>query len=425
MRISKSTASAAALALAACVFASCSSSSKSSSGSTATTTAGSAAGATASTAAAPKGAPIVVNMNVGLTGPITFPEDKYAALAAEDAINAAGGVKGRPLQVTFCDGQSPTDPNPSIQCTKSAISNSNVVAEVGDYSSFGDEITPLMHTAGLTDIAPVPIYASQMALSNSFPLMSTEAGLGACLIDNGAKSAAIAYIDIPGSSQQITFGNIFLKPRGTSYAKAVPISLTVTDPTPQVTALSSYGGVALGLAPTQVAQFVKAHASVAPSQPMCDAYLSASVPSTLQSLGSLANGMLIESGLPIITGDNPGVAVFKKQMAMYEPSAALDESALNSWLAVTAFAQVANQSSGDITRASVLSDWQNLTTLQVDGLLPPGLNLKSNPLGSAAVSQLSNHWMSYGKVENEQVQQVSSGFVDMLSAPSSSGSSSS
>jgi ABC-type branched-subunit amino acid transport system substrate-binding protein len=413
LRIKRPLVAVAALSLGVAVLGACSSSSKSSSsgGSTPSSSTGSAA---------PTGQPLEVNINAPLTGPINFPEVKAGVLAAQDAVNAAGGVHHRPLKVIFCDGQSPTDPTPTLNCTHSAIANQSVVAEVGDYSSFGSLVAPLLNAAGMASIAPVPLYAPQYELPNSFPLMASEAGAnGVCVADQGAKSVGFAYIDIPGSAEQITFGNAFLlKGRGMTYAKSVPISLTVTDPTPQVTALAPYGGVALGLAPTQVAQYLEAHKSVAPNQTVCDAYLSAT-PTTLQSLGSAANGLYLVAGLPFVESNNPGVAVFKQQMAQYQPGATVDEPALNAWLSVTAFAQVANQTSGDVTRASVLHAWQSLTSLQVDGLLPPDLNMQSSPLGIPSLARLVNVWVQYGRVESGQINVLTQNFVDLLTKPTS------
>jgi branched-chain amino acid transport system substrate-binding protein len=425
VRIQKPFALAMSLAVAIGVLSACGSSSKNTtptttqSAATSPPTSGSApTSGSPTTSGAATGQPILLNMNTPLTGPITFPETKSAAIAAEDAINAAGGVQGRPIKVLFCDTQSATDPTPSLQCTNSAIANQNVVAEVGDYSSFGGETTPLLTAAGVADIAPVPLYAPQYAAANSFPLMASEAGgLGVCMVDQGAKSVGFAYIDIPGSTEQITFGNLFMeKGRGTSYAKSVPISLTVTDPTPQVTSLASYGGVSLGLAPTQVAQYLQVHQTVAPNQLVCDAYLSAT-PATLSSLGSAANGLYLVSGLPPLEGSNPGIAIFKAQMAKYSPGAILDEDALNIWLGINAFAQVANKTPGPITRASVLAAWQNLTSLQVDGLLPPDLNLKVSPLGNPSLARLTNVWVQYERVENGKVEPISNGYVDLLVKP--------
>jgi branched-chain amino acid transport system substrate-binding protein len=384
------------------ILAACSSSK--SSGTSSTTSTGGAAASKVS------GQPVLVNMNVALTGPITFPQDKTAAVVAQDAINAAGGIHGRPLKVIFCDGQSPVDPSPSIRCTQSAANNSQVVAEVGDYTAFGDEITPILHSAGLVDIGNVPLAAPQLSLDNSFPLIASEGGaLGECIVDQGIKSVGLAYIDIPAGSQSIAFGNLFLgKGRGTSYAKSVPVALTATDMTPQVTSLTSSAGVALSLAPTQVTQFLKDHAVVAPNQPVCSSGLG-TLPSDLSTLGSLANKLYLVYGLPLINGDNPGIAVFKKQMAQYSPSTTLDETMLNAWLAVTAFAQVANQTTGAVTRAAELHAWQGLTSFQVDGLLPPDLNLKTSPLGIPALARLTNVWVQYGQVNNGQVQPVGSG----------------
>lgn len=380
------------------------------------TTSNSSSSSQSSVASPPTGTPIVVNMIGGFTGSTAFPEMKQAALAAQSAVNAAGGVHGQPVKVSFCDtGASVTDPAPVIQCLQSAISNPNMVAEVGDYTSFAGETAPIENTANLATIAPVPLDAPQMSLPDQYPLLAPEAGGdGNCVLDNGAKTVGLAYIDVQGSSEQIGFGNIFLqKAHGATYAKSVPIPFTETDITPYVTALSKLGGVTLGIAPSQTAQYLQADKSIAPNQILCAGALGVT-PQVISTLGSSGDGLFVEGGLPIVTGDNPGAQLFRKQMAQYQPSAGLDEPALNAWLAVTAFAQVANQTTGPVTRSSVAQAWKNLSTLQVDGLLPPQLNLKNSPIGISALGRVSNVWVEYGKLQGGKLVPVSTDFVSLI-----------
>src|SRR5262245_324574 len=90
------------------VAAACSSSSKSSSSTHATSagnTAGTTAGGTAgSTGAAPSGTPIKLGVMTAVqTNAVSQPWIPQAAKIGAAAVNAAGGILGRPVQIDFCD----------------------------------------------------------------------------------------------------------------------------------------------------------------------------------------------------------------------------------------------------------------------------------------------------------------------------------
>ncbi len=75
----------------------------------------------------------------GVSGPLTGPNAQYGAQwkrgfdLALDAINGAGGVKGRPLAYTFEDSQS--DPRQSVAVAQKFVANPAIVIELGDFSS--------------------------------------------------------------------------------------------------------------------------------------------------------------------------------------------------------------------------------------------------------------------------------------------------
>src|SRR5580693_8325785 len=82
-----------------------------------------------------KGDPIYL----GVSGPLTGPNAQYGAqwkqgfdLALEE-INAAGGVKGRPLAYIFEDTQS--DPRQSVAIAQKFVGDKKIVVELGDFAS--------------------------------------------------------------------------------------------------------------------------------------------------------------------------------------------------------------------------------------------------------------------------------------------------
>jgi hypothetical protein len=361
------------------------------------------------------GDPVEVVINVGLSGAIPFPQVETAMLAAQDAINAEGGIKGRPLKVNFCDGKSPTDPGPSIECNREAAANDAIVASVGDYSSFGDQIIPIQHEAGMATIAPVPLSGASFSVDSSFPLMTSEGGaLGVLLADMGVTDVGLAYIDIPAGAQSVGFGNIFLGMKyGKEYSQTAPIPLSATDVTPQVASFDKSDGIALSIAPTQFAQFLKAYTQGGFDQKLGAPALSM-LPRDVEPLGDAVDGVYVVSGWPIVTGDHPGIERFKKEMQAKDPEASLDETAINAWVGLHAFAQVANTIEGEVTRASVLEAWKNLTTLDVFGMLPPDLNLQESPLGVPGLERLTNVWAQYGQFEGTEIVDSGRGWVSLI-----------
>jgi branched-chain amino acid transport system substrate-binding protein len=84
---------------------------------------------------AAKGEPVYL----AVSGPLTGPNAQYGAQwkqgfdLALDQVNAAGGVKGRPLAYVFEDSQS--DPRQSVAVAQKFVADKKYVAELGDFSS--------------------------------------------------------------------------------------------------------------------------------------------------------------------------------------------------------------------------------------------------------------------------------------------------
>src|SRR4051812_42338347 len=91
-----------------------------------------ALGAAASSLAAvtgtkPTGAPLKLMVVYEGRGASASPDVPEGAIGAAKAINARGGIKGRPVQIIRCDTKN--DPNVATQCGRKAVAN-GVVAMV-------------------------------------------------------------------------------------------------------------------------------------------------------------------------------------------------------------------------------------------------------------------------------------------------------
>src|SRR5580700_8617110 len=76
---------------------------------------------------------------LGVSGPLTGPNAQYGTQwkqgfdLALDEINAAGGIKGRPLAYIFDDSQS--DPKQSVAVAQKFVADPRIVVELGDFAS--------------------------------------------------------------------------------------------------------------------------------------------------------------------------------------------------------------------------------------------------------------------------------------------------
>jgi branched-chain amino acid transport system substrate-binding protein len=409
-----------ALVLAAGVVAAgCSSSSKSSTPTTASSSATSAAAATTSAPSAgpPTGTPIKLFLLAPLSGGYQFPQAADGANAAAKAINAAGGVKGHPIQIDVCDGKTATDPNPSVQCVRAAAADTQVIADVGSYSSFGDLTQPIFKAAGMASIGNPAFSVADQTFSNSFPFLGEEGPASvAVLFDQGAKKIVFAHIDLPNFAHATSDANAILQTgRGAALAGDVATPITATDVTPYVAQSARKGdAVALSIPPNQTIQWVHDNLQGAYNQKVVFAALNLQ-PATLSAMGSAAEGVYVASSLPLVSTSSPGMDRFKSEMTAYKPSAVQDEIALNSWISAWAFAQVGNTLSGDITRQSILDAFGNLTNFNVFGLLPPNFSTtRPGTLPIPNATRIFNTYVVEGKIEGGNAVDVGNGYVSLL-----------
>ena len=105
-------------------------------------------GATAAAKAA-SGAPIYVGVQtfVQVTSSQSQPEVAPAAEAAVKAINATGGIKGRPLKIVSCDNHFTSAG--SAACWQQYAGNSSIVALVGGDDCFTDQSLAIIKASGL------------------------------------------------------------------------------------------------------------------------------------------------------------------------------------------------------------------------------------------------------------------------------------
>ena len=143
---------------------------------------------------------------IGLSAPITGNYAEYgnnwkkAMDIAVERINQRGGIKGRPLQLVVEDSKS--DPKDSAQIAQKFVSDSRIVAELGDFTSTACMAAqPIYDRAGMVQLSPTASHPEFAPKSQwSFGIVGTQAEEGAFMATYtvekmGKKKIAVLYIN--------------------------------------------------------------------------------------------------------------------------------------------------------------------------------------------------------------------------------------
>src|SRR5712675_1856768 len=165
----------------------------------ATTVASGGAATTAAKGTAPSGAPIIVMNEAPIDTNVTpYPNIKEAGRVYQEYINAKGGIKGRPLQVIFCDDKN--DANEAGNCARKAVEQ-KVIANVGSFTIDVSRGIPIYEENKIAWFgACCPIVSQENTSKVSFPMgfvggFTTAAALK--MIDDGCKVVIDTYGDLP------------------------------------------------------------------------------------------------------------------------------------------------------------------------------------------------------------------------------------
>ncbi|MFJ8025423.1 ABC transporter substrate-binding protein [Streptomyces sp. NPDC096311] len=118
------------------------------------------------------GDPVVIGSMFPVSAPLsTFPQLPYIAQVAVKAVNAAGGINGRPLKWVHCDDKG--DPNVAAKCADELLNQTKVRALVESVGVQGNIAWPFIKKADVINWFNVPIWPDDTTSPLSYP-----AGLG-------------------------------------------------------------------------------------------------------------------------------------------------------------------------------------------------------------------------------------------------------
>jgi ABC-type branched-subunit amino acid transport system substrate-binding protein len=330
------------------------------------------------------------------------PEVQAAAQAAALAINKAGGLKGHQVKDIFCNDQFTSQG--AAACAREAVSD-HVLAVVGSFSVYDDNINPILQHAGIPNIGNTPVQTTDFDSPISFPIQSgaindyqgdifamAQAGIskiGVALLDLPTVTAVAATLHAAFAAAKTPAGGR-VKDTG-----SVSIPVTASDFTPYAEALQKQGatGILAVLAPQQVEGLAKAMDSIGYKATLAGAANDYDFNDT-KILGQSGEVVIGTASEPPPSGSSPGAVKFRADMAAAAkagvPGATLlSYSALEAWTGMLAFQTVVDGLTTPINTPDLLAALKKVNGPTLDGLLPEPWRTEdsSRPAATARIAE--------------------------------------
>ncbi len=353
----------------ACVVAGCGGGSDSATTSSPSSTTGTAA-------AKLSGPPIKIGMISAETNPktgLTMPEARAGVDARIQAINADGGINGRPAQLVACDGKD--NPNSTADCARKMV-DEQVVAVIGAANSTEAQIMPILEQAKIPVVGAIPetpaVGDSPVAFCFDPGVAGDFLGAPRLLGDQGAKKASMLVPGgLPGTGPAEQAFNAGVAAAGIDNGGVVTFTPGQSQFDAEVAKATSDGvdGV-FAFAPAQsIGPLMQTIRQQKPDVKAATLTVNFG-PEQIESLGSAAEGILaVGLGQPA-TADVPGIKHFNADMDQYGGDAPRTDFAINAWASTWLLERVA-QKLEKVDAASVLAAMGKLQDEDMGGIYPP------------------------------------------------------
>ncbi|HKE75645.1 MAG TPA: ABC transporter substrate-binding protein, partial [Acidimicrobiales bacterium] len=178
---------------------------------------------------------------VSIQGDLTKDLNLPGLRAGVAAVNAAGGVHGRRIELEVCFDKN--DANTAARCARDAVADSSVIATVSNQNNFGTTVNPVLESAGMASVGSEPYTQSDFTSKVIFPTavgglsVAGAAAVAADVVD--AKRIVLPVIDVTaGRTLPPLIDAGVLAPRGMKLAATVPVPLTAADVSAQAAAVT-------------------------------------------------------------------------------------------------------------------------------------------------------------------------------------------
>lgn len=380
-------------------------------------------GGSPSTGPAPTGEPITIG-NMVFANPGVGLEMRTAGVqAAVDAINGAGGIDGRPLELVTCAAE---DASAGEQCARDMV-DAGVVATIADGNIIAEAAsTEILNQAGIAQVDPFISTADALASPNVFLLAPGSpvtfaatvramdlVGLKSYHYIAGAFSTAQNSIDATTTAAEKYGIDIVGEP--------TEIPLTAADYTPFVGAASDVDADAqlTIIAPNMTSLLLQAADQMGEEMPLALNEGQFNQEQIDQYGSTVLDGTVMAYVTPPLTaGDEfPVVDEFLEQIDAYHESSGnelaspeqVTSIAFNAWLDVQAFEEVAKDLD-EVSAATVMDAFNTVEDIDL-GLTHPWT---PSAEGAGPYARSSNPWLYLSTIKDGEVELIQPEPVDAL-----------
>lgn len=329
--------------------------------------------------------------------------------AAADAFNRRGGISGRCLDVSVCDGKG--DGPTELSCARKETEDANVVAGLASTFTVSEgEAYQLFQSAGLAQIGAQVTLPGAWNSPVSYEF--TMGGSGTLLAGMPAlKSIGVTkfVVFVPASGQSgalNAFAAPMLKALGMQMLQIIQIPPTAVEFTQFVLAAQNSGaqGAILGLPGNVASQILDAAGSLNSNLKLSISWGTFSRKGVTDLPGGLAANMAFTDAVPPASSSSSRWPILNVILDDFKASGKANltrdtatAQALNGWLSVYALAKVMRDAHAtDITRATVKQAFDQATNVPMFDLIPPWTPSKqsANPIfkGISNPDYWTGHW---------------------------------
>lgn len=353
--------------------------------------------------------------------PGTNYQDAQAAVRAKaDEVNAAGGIGGKKIKLTFCDDQH--DPNQATACARQVVANHAVaVLAPTSASGFSTETFPVLDAAKIPVIGNPAAVAADWTSPNAYPLdpgsPGQYAGVALALKNIGCTDVGSIQLPVPAgvaSAQNVAKA---VKSLGGRLVKNIQVGMSEASYASQVAQLISAGAKCIVpiILPTEEPKLLTAIRQSG-KQLSVGGVTAAFNQQLLTSLGSAADGIVLAGANYLPTDTSvPAVREMTAAMAKYAPGTkATDTYATAAWGSATLlFSGVLPRIKGAITSAKIMEALDHAKNLPTGTYAP--YTFKTPP-PNPAFPRLMNTSILTWQVKNSVPVLTSKGFIDIAQA---------
>ncbi len=349
-----------------------------------------ASGTAASAAASSGTAPLKLVGILTVSAPsVGFPDQAAAMEAAVAAVNDAGGIAGRKVELTVCNDQA--DPNVSAKCAQDAVAQ-GAIAVLGGLSVGGSGMVPVLEQAGIPLLSH-PINPLEFTSKISWPIPGgtpvSFSGAAIGLVKTyGCKKVDAITQSLPSSLASADFADAGLKSLGMKLNAKIAVPTTNADYGPPVAQVVSNGSdcVVLALPPGEAGKAIAALGAGAPG--VKSGLAAASLTQALiDQVGKAGEGVLLSDSFLPVNSDEAGMVAFRDAMAKYKPDAKPTSAGAVAWSAVAVVKAAAESVQGPIDAAAMQQALGKLDAVETG--VGPALNL-TTPLGIKGFDRILN-----------------------------------